>query len=113
MTLQPDSFSYKMWKELPIPLYMNVYFFNVTNSEDILHNPGARPSLQQVGPYTWRQYQRMVNETWNDSNKTITYKQSKWWEFQPEMSNGSLDDNIVSINVIALVVFAVELVGIG
>ena len=28
--------SYDMWKELPIPMYTNVYYFNVTNHEDVI-----------------------------------------------------------------------------
>ena len=104
MTLEPDSYSFDLWKELPIPLYMQLYFFNVTNYKDIENRvPGAKPILEEVGPYTWRQYQTMVNISWNDANDTITYMQNKWWEWQPDMSNGTLDDIIAAINVVALV----------
>ncbi|KAG8303052.1 hypothetical protein J6590_018513 [Homalodisca vitripennis] len=42
-----------------------------------------------------------VNVTWND-NDTITYQQAKWWYFDQENSRGSLDDEIVTLNVVSL-----------
>ena len=104
MVLSPDSYSYDMWKELPMPMYMSLYFFNVTNSDDIENRvPGVKPKLEEVGPYIYRQYQFMNVSSWNDDNDTVTYMQNKYWTFQPKMSQGTLDDIIVSINVIALV----------
>jgi len=103
MVLTPDSYSYDMWKELPMPMYMSLYFFNVTNSDDIENRvPGVKPKLEEVGPYVYRQYQFMNVSSWNDDNDTVTYMQNKYWTFQPMMSKGTLDDIIVSINVIAL-----------
>jgi len=35
MVVKVGSTSYEMWETLPIPMYMKIYYFNVTNSEDI------------------------------------------------------------------------------
>jgi len=112
LALTPDSFSYSIWKEMPLPLYMSVYFLNITNWEEIRDRvpgePVPKPHLVQVGPYVWRQYQVMEDIDWHDSiyndvnNHTVSYKQNKTYEFQPEMSKGSLDDIIVSVNVVAI-----------
>ena len=40
--------------------------------------------------------------TWN-ANDTVTYMQIKTWHFEPEMSVGSLQDNVTSLNVPLLV----------
>jgi hypothetical protein len=43
-----------MWEEPPIDMYIKLYFFNITNSEEILENNQAKPVLQQCGPYTFK-----------------------------------------------------------
>ena len=93
-----------MWKQLPpeLPMYMKVYFFNVTNPAEVTAN-AEKPKIIEVGPYVYREFHLKVNETWNDDNDTITFMQNKWWEFQPDLSLGSEDDIITNINIIAIV----------
>ena len=44
-----------MWSELPddLEMYMRLYYFNVTNSEDIKNrepgDPGPKPILEEIG----------------------------------------------------------------
>ena len=45
LVLEPGSFVYPSWVDFPVPVYTSVYFFNVTNSEEIL-DTGAKPILQ-------------------------------------------------------------------
>ena len=40
------------WKNPPPPVYMEYFFYNVTNVKEILQ--GAKPEVNQVGPYTYR-----------------------------------------------------------
>jgi hypothetical protein len=42
MEIKPGSYSYDMWVDLPIPMYMKIYYFNCTNPEDVI-NHGAKP----------------------------------------------------------------------
>ena len=44
-----------------------------------------------------------VNLTWNDHNSTLTFYNQRWWHFQPDMSVGSIGDNITSINPVIAV----------
>jgi hypothetical protein len=35
MIVEVGSTSYEMWESLPIPMYMKLFYFNVTNAEDL------------------------------------------------------------------------------
>ncbi len=126
MKVYPGSLSYDIWKEIPIPMYMSVYYWNVTNYHDIeARVPGVKPILEEVGPYVFKEehfkvgvhavelatarfsyyctapLSLQVNETWD--NSTVTYYQIKQWHFEESMSAGSMEDEVVSINMIAVV----------
>ena len=57
LILTNDSYSYSMWSELPddLEMYMRVYYFNVTNAEDIMDNNTVTPILEEIGPYVYRE----------------------------------------------------------
>ena len=44
---------YDIWSELPIPIYMQFYMFNLSNPEEVKR--GGKPFMVQKGPYTYRQ----------------------------------------------------------
>ena len=35
MIVEEGSTSYEMWESLPIPMYMKLFYFNITNAEDL------------------------------------------------------------------------------
>lgn len=47
-----NNLSYTMWKDIPVPFFMSVYFFNVLNPNEIL--TGEKPTVEQRGPYVYR-----------------------------------------------------------
>lgn len=47
----------------------------------------------------FRENRTKVNITFNN-NETITYMQLKSWEFEQSLSNGSLSDNVTTINIV-------------
>jgi len=104
LALAPDSFSYGIWQDMPLPLHMSVYFLNITNLDDLEKRvPGAKPHLVQIGPYVWKQNQQMVDIKWNNMNNTVSFKQNKTYEFMPDLSHGNtLDDNLVGVNPVAI-----------
>ena len=50
--LEPGSRMYDLWSsETKVPVYLKFYFFNVTNAHEI--GQGAKPSVVEIGPYTY------------------------------------------------------------
>lgn len=52
ITLTENSRVFEGWKNPPPPVYMEYYFFNVTNPEVFL--AGGKAAVKQIGPYTYR-----------------------------------------------------------
>lgn len=52
IVLVEGSRVFESWKAPPPPVYMQFFFFNVTNVDEVLK--GSKPVLDQVGPYTYR-----------------------------------------------------------
>lgn len=47
-----NEMSYTMWKDVPVPFFMSVYFFHILNPKEILS--GEKPMVEQRGPYVYR-----------------------------------------------------------
>ncbi|XP_021564373.1 scavenger receptor class B member 1 [Carlito syrichta] len=88
-----------MWKEIPVPFYLSVYFFDVLNPEDILK--GGRPQVRERGPYVYREFRHKSNITFND-NDTVSFLEYRSYQFQPDKSHGSESDYIVMPNILVL-----------
>nr|CAD7450851.1 unnamed protein product [Timema bartmani]CAD7463671.1 unnamed protein product [Timema tahoe] len=91
-----------MWRVSPVPVTLSIYFFNWTNPHE-LKQPGAKPKLVEMGPYAFREYHEKVDIVWNDDNNTVSYRQVRWWQFDPDQSRGSLDDLVTTVNVVPAV----------
>lgn len=102
MQLKDGSVNYNNWIETPIPMYLKFTMFNWTNPDDI-HEPDYKPNLVEMGPYVFLEKHTRVNVSFHPENGTVSYDQIRTWHFKPEMSNGTLDDNVTNVNVIAAV----------
>jgi scavenger receptor class B, member 1 len=78
-----------------------VYFFNWTNSEDFL-DATTKPILQEVGPYRFREYRDKQNISFNEKNSTVSYRSLSTFHFDEAGSNGTLDDVITQLNIVAV-----------
>ncbi|BFZ12671.1 hypothetical protein BsWGS_15710 [Bradybaena similaris] len=86
---------YEVWQDIPVPVYMQFYFFHVYNVEEI--KAGQKPFVAERGPYTYRERRVKFNIVWNP-NGTVTYRQNRTFYFIPEMSVGTEADLITTIN---------------
>lgn len=75
--------------------------FNWTNTHDLM-TPGVKPILVECGPYVFLEKHTRTNVTWNE-NGTVTFNQIRTWQFMPDLSNGTLEDEITTLNVISAV----------
>ncbi|RWS29651.1 scavenger receptor class B member 1-like protein [Leptotrombidium deliense] len=96
LELTEGSESYEIWKEIPLPMYQKFYFYNVTNSVDV-ERLGSKPILKEIGPFTYRVFLKKNNINFN-RNGTVTYRESKSWQFQPHLSFASESQTIVTLN---------------
>lgn len=102
--LTSTSTSFSMWEETPVPMYIEVYFFNWTNAAEFQKKPReVTPEFVEMGPYVFSEHHTKVNITWNE-NDTVTFQQIRKWHFVPERSNGTLRDDVTNINAIAVTV---------
>ncbi|NXP39840.1 SCRB1 protein, partial [Leiothrix lutea] len=97
--INPSSISFQMWKDIPVPFYLSVHFFEVLNPKEILQ--GAKPVLSQRGPYVYREYRTKTNITFHD-NDTVSYLEYRRLFFQPHLSSGPEDEYVVVPNILML-----------
>ncbi|CAI2725804.1 unnamed protein product [Schistosoma spindalis] len=90
----PGSMIYNEWLQPSIPIYIQFYIFNLTNP--IEFQSGHKPTIQQLGPYTYIEKRLKFNIT--QINESITYKEIKWYYFDSNLSNGTENDLITTVN---------------
>jgi len=98
LALSPVSGSFPMWQDLPTPMLASMYLFNVLNPTEVSN--GAKPELEEVGPFVFTEQHHKARLVWNE-NGTVSYRQIRTWHFVPELSKGSLDDNVTILNSVA------------
>ncbi|KAM6976299.1 scavenger receptor class B member 1 isoform 1-T1 [Tautogolabrus adspersus] len=94
-----NEMSYTMWKDVPVPFYMSVYFFNVLNPQEILL--GEKPMVEQRGPYVYRKRIQKDNITFHPNN-TVSYREYRRYFFEPSMSAGTESDIVTIPNMLVL-----------
>ncbi|XP_072352417.1 lysosome membrane protein 2c isoform X2 [Scyliorhinus torazame] len=96
--LRNDTVTFETWKNPPPPIYMQFYFFNVTNPTEVLN--GGKPYLEEKGPYTYREYKPKENVTFLDDGEMVSALTSKTYIFVPELSKGNpTTDLIRTVNI--------------
>ncbi|XP_018517966.1 lysosome membrane protein 2 isoform X1 [Lates calcarifer] len=98
IVLVEGSRVFESWKTPPPPVYMEFFFFNVTNVDEVL--TGAKPVVNQVGPYTYREYRYKDNVTMVEDGTLVSAYNTKSFVFLRERSVGDpAVDNITTVNI--------------
>lgn len=98
ITLTEKSQVFEAWKNPPPPVYMEYYFFNVTNPEEFL--AGGKAAVKQIGPYTYREYRPRENVTFLENGTKVYALNPKSFVFVREKSVGDPEADIVrTINI--------------
>lgn len=105
LELTNGSIIYDNWKETPVPMYLEVYMWNWTNAEEITNYTNVKPNFVELGPYVFLEKHIRKNVTFSENGSTVDFLQRRVWHFVPELSKGSLSDEVLNINPIAAVRF--------
>ena len=97
-----DSEVYKNWLDPPVPIYMDLYLFNLLNPEEFVKN-GHKPVFAEVGPFVYKEIRTKENIV-NNNNYTITYNERRQFFFVRELSAHDENYNITTINMAALTI---------
>lgn len=95
VVIQKGGEVYEYWQKPPVPIYLKIYMFNLTNQQEFLN--GQKPSVNEVGPYTYSEKREKFNIVFN-SNGTVTYRQKRVFKFLPHLSVGNESDLFLSPN---------------
>lgn len=96
--LAQGSDSFKRWSNINVPIYFNVYVFNVTNADDVANGLDTNVTLQELGPYVFRE--KKERDVLDNLDSEIKYQPINNYEFDEEMSNGlTLNDTVTFANV--------------
>ena len=52
VVIQPGSATFQQLLSPTVPLFKDIYFFNLTNPVEF--QDGAKPNLTEIGPYSYR-----------------------------------------------------------
>ncbi|XP_029024819.1 lysosome membrane protein 2c [Betta splendens] len=102
VVLKNGTESFEAWEDPPAPIYMQFYFFNLTNPLEVLD--GERPAVVEIGPYTYREYRPMDQVNFQDNGTKVAAVNTKTYIFQRNMSHGPESDLIRTVNIPAVTV---------
>ncbi|KAM9820488.1 lysosome membrane protein 2c [Neosynchiropus ocellatus] len=98
--LENGTMAFDAWESPPAPIYMQFYFFNLTNPIEVLS--GSRPAVVEIGPYTYREYRPMEDIDFLENGTRVAAVNNKTYIFQPNMSRGPESDLIRTVNIPAV-----------
>ncbi|KAL9852873.1 lysosome membrane protein 2 isoform 3-T3 [Geothlypis trichas] len=99
--LKNGTETFEAWEDPPPPVYMQFYFFNLTNPLEVLQ--GATPLVEEIGPYTYREYRPRVHVQFLDNGTKVSALNPKTYVFEPEKSVGDPEvDLIRTVNIPAV-----------
>uniref|UniRef100_A0AAZ3RUR1 Scavenger receptor class B member 2 n=1 Tax=Oncorhynchus tshawytscha TaxID=74940 RepID=A0AAZ3RUR1_ONCTS len=102
IVLRNGTHAFDVWENPPPPVYMQFYFFNVTNPAEVLK--GERPAVLEVGPYTYREFRPMERVNFLENGTKVSAVNTKTYVFQSDMSKGPESDLIRTVNIPAMTV---------
>jgi len=106
--LKNGTDTWDKWSEIPIPIYLNFYTFDVTNPDEV--EDGKYPIFKEKGPYAYREQRLKVDvEFLPGSEEILRYRQviTYWYDQKMSCDDCSEDDRVNIINVPYLSVVSV------
>ena len=98
MRLKPGTEAYNTWLDPPAPVYVNFYFFNVTNAKQFIEN-SVKPHVTQIGPYVYEEVRNKTEIELINGGATLRYRQQKYYVFDVNRSCGTENDVFTTISI--------------
>merc|ERR1711970_1447086 len=73
---------------------MKFHFFNVTNLDEVMM--GAKPNVEEVGPYVYDEKREKVNIAFNEDNSEVSYNEKITFTYNSALSGGRSEDDVIS-----------------
>uniref|UniRef100_A0AAY4CFV2 Platelet glycoprotein 4 n=1 Tax=Denticeps clupeoides TaxID=299321 RepID=A0AAY4CFV2_9TELE len=96
--LEQGTTAYETWTSVETPVYRQFWIYNVQNPWEVVQE-GAKPIVQEKGPYTYRTRYLMKENITANSNNTVSFSLPSGAIFEPGLSVGSEQDVMVIINI--------------
>ncbi|XP_045479908.1 sensory neuron membrane protein 1-like isoform X2 [Harmonia axyridis] len=85
-----------IYLQIPFPLNFKIYFFNVTNPEEV--TKGEKPKVQEVGPYAYDEWVSKVDVVDDNAEDTLAYSPlNKFVYNENKTGKGFSQDDIVTV----------------
>jgi CD36 family len=103
VVLKNDTDGYKAWLTPQAPVYIDFYFFNVTNSPEFTSNWSIKPRVKQIGPYVYKEVRNKTDIDFGNAGSTLRYREQKFYVFERSLSCGDENDTFTTVNLPLLV----------
>ncbi|ODM99319.1 Sensory neuron membrane protein 1 [Orchesella cincta] len=114
--LVESSDVWEKWKDIPVPIYLKVWFFNVTNAHEFgtttTSDWSAVPQFKEVGPYVFKET-RVKYDIREGPLDTLYFRQNISYVFDAAMSGEGLHENDIVTTVNLPFVAAITLLQIN
>lgn len=96
--LVEGSDSFKAWKSPPVPIYFQVWVFDLINPMEVTQR-GDKPAFRQKGPYTYREHREKWDLSWDNNEGTLSYRENRSFVFERDKSAGNESDTFTTVNL--------------
>jgi scavenger receptor class B, member 1 len=92
--------NFKWWQNPEPEILLNVYLFNITNSEDFIAGKDQKLKLQEIGPIVFQELAKNTDVVWHDENSTMSYTVTRRLVFKESANiEGILNQTIFAPNM--------------
>ena len=103
VALLPGTEVSNAWIAPPIKPLLKIHYFNATNSEEYL--AGGKLRVEEIGPFVYEEKWVREDVQWSNDNSDVSFKMRRTYHYRPDLSKGSLSDEVILPNVPMFVSF--------
>merc|ERR1712226_774514 len=105
-SLVRGSQTYEEWVQPDLPVYMRYHMYNCTNADQFINGHHPRPTVEEVGVLSYREYEEKLNVEYSDSARVVSYVSNKTYIFDPSTSTMNETDIVTVPNILMFTILA-------